>query len=277
MHNQSKPNDKEIFDANYHLERFRRNIELSPSFTGRTGKSDKEVLKSLTYIAMQNGGYTASPGERMLAENSGKDARTVSKSLWRLHDKGWITNTWRSNYLEDRASRWRINWDADFLIDVEFIDEALILTEHLLWSGYCLGENCQTIYRAMYLNNKGHKKKELEKLLGFGFKAISTALERLVAGELVLKDGRRYYVRQFESIDEQKQQIEPIKTKWNVSEQLEKKIERHQLHRIVRENVKKFSPTFKTDRHLMFFQQQYRKKLNRLLNQNATETDNSEY
>ena len=275
MQNEQEPKKTEVFDAIYHLERFRRNIELSKKFTGRTARTDKEVLKALTYIAIQNGGYTPSPGERLISEISGKDKRTVSKALWRLHHTGWITNIWNAPSIDGKASKWRINWDAPFLVDVEFIDEAEILNDQMLWSGYCLGQNAQTILRAIYLNNQGLKKKQLQIVTGFGYKAVSTALKMLVDAQLVDKIGRQYYVHQFESNDQQKAQVEATKVSWNINERIEKKIERHRLDRIVVENVRKLSATYRQNRHSYFQLEQLKKQYKRKPIPNATHTDNS--
>ena len=275
MQNEQEPKKTEVFDAIYHLERFRRNIELSKKFTGRTARTDKEVLKALTYIAIQNGGYTPSPGERLISEISGKDKRTVSKALWRLHHTGWITNLWNAPSIDGKASIWRINWDAPFLVDVEFIDEAEILNDQMLWSGYCLVQNAQTILRAIYLNNQGLKKKQLQIVTGFGYKAVSTALKMLVDAQLVDKIGRQYYVHQFESNDQQKAQVEATKVSWNINERIEKKINRHRLDRIVVENLRKFSSTYSQNRHSYFQLEQLKKQYKRKPISNATHTDNS--
>jgi hypothetical protein len=275
MHSEQKQSHKEIFDATYHLERFRRNIELSKTFVGRTARTDKEVLKALTYISMQNGGYSVSPGERLISEISGKDKRTVSKALWRLHHRGWITNKWNAPSIDGKASIWRINWDAPFLVDVEFIDETEILSDLTLWSGYCLGQNAQTIFRAIYLNNQGLKKKQLQVTTGFGYKAVSTALKFLTEAQLIDKVGRQYYVHQFESIDQQKAQVEATKVSWNINERIEKKIERHRLDRIVVENLRKFSATYRQNRHSYFQLEQLKKQYERKSIPNATHTDKS--
>ena len=179
------------------------------------------------------------------------------------------------------GDKWGVcNAEGKILIEpkfdaVEFIDEAEILNDQMLWSGYCLGQNAQTILRAIYLNNQGLKKKELQIVTGFGYKAVSTALKMLVDAQLVDKIGRQYYVHQFESNDQQKAQVEATKVSWNINERIEKKIERHRLDRIVVENLRKFSSTYSQNRHSYFQLEQLKKQYKRKPIPNATHTDNS--
>lgn len=248
-----KPKEyKEKFDANYHLERFRRNIDLSNRFNKRTANSDRTVLKGITDLAIQNGGYSLAPGVRKLAEITGKDVRTISKSLKRLKRMGWIDIQWNAHFLNGKASRWRINWDAAFLEDVEFMDDTEVLQEKLLWSGYCLGENARRIYRAIYLNNNGVKKKQISEVTNLGQKAVQTALTKLLDSELVIKDSRRYYIRTFESQNERQHHIEKIKAKWRVYEKITYKIQKHDTDRLLRVRNMKINTTFQQERKKLF-------------------------
>jgi len=243
---------KEIFDANYHLERFKRNIERPGMFTGRTARSDKEVLKALTNIAIELGAYSIHPGERKIAEISGKDCRTVSKALKRLTKQGWITNKWDADPVTGYASVWRINWDAKFLEDVEFMDDSEILIDRMLWSGYCLGENAQTIYRLIFLNDKGWRKQQIILFTGLKYKATTTALNLLVESKLVEKNNRTYYIRIFESEIERKDIIEGIKELWDINKKMEEKIIKHEWDRVKIQNLTKFSSRYKEDRRNAF-------------------------
>ena len=252
MHNEQKAKYKEVFDANYHLERFRRNIDISENFNKRTANSDKSVLKAITYVAMQNGGYSVTPGERMLSEISGKDTRTVGKSLFRLSKRGWLDLLWQANFMDGKASRWRINWDAKFLIDVDFMDDSEILLEQMLWSGYCLGENSRNVYRAIYLENTGLKKRQISKLTFLGYKSVDTALHKLKESGLINQDGRRYSLRNFESVDERQELVTKIKAKWNVEDKHSGKISRHETDRILRARNMYHNPHFLNDRSQLF-------------------------
>jgi anaerobic ribonucleoside-triphosphate reductase len=92
---------------------------------------------------------------------------------------------------------------------------------------------------------------------------------------LVDKIGRQYYVHQFESNDQQKAQVEATKVSWNINERIEKKIERHRLDRIVVENVRKLSATYRQNRHSYFQLEQLKKQYKRKPIPIATHTDDS--
>jgi len=242
----------EKFDSLYHLERFRRNIDISDNFNKRTANSDRSVLKAITYVAMQNGGYSVTPGERMLSEISGKDTRTVGKSLFRLTQRGWLDLLWEANFMDGKASRWRINWDATFLIEVDFMDDSEILLEQMLWSGYCLGENSRNVYRAIYLDNAGLKKRQISRLTFLGYKSVDTALRKLKEAGLVIQEGRRYYLRNFESIDERQEVVTKIKAYWNVEQKHSSKISHHETDRVLRARNMYHNPHFLNDRSEMY-------------------------
>lgn len=269
MQETSKQKYEELFDSNYHLERFKRNIEKPGLFVGRTARSDKEVLKALTHIAIELGAYSIHPGERKLAEISGKDCRTVSKALKRLANQGWITNKWDADPITGQASIWRINWDAKFLEDVEFMDESEILIDRMLWSGYCLGENAQTIYRLIYLDDKGWRKQQITNITGLKYKATTTALNLLIQSELLVKDNRTYYLRIFESEIERKELIQRIKDRWSVNGKMREKIDKHERDRVKIYYQLRFSAKYREDRRNAFTMMRTQKKL-RIINKNLS-------
>ena len=121
-----------IFDPIAHLERLKRNAELPRAFMGRTAKTDRAVMLALIYIAMQIGAYTVHPGVRTLSEITGHLTRTVNKALWRLKKQGWITDTYQAHWLEGHASRWRLNWDAPFLQELDVIQPEGLIKNHFI-------------------------------------------------------------------------------------------------------------------------------------------------
>lgn len=244
MHLQQTPviQHKNLFDAELHLNRFRNNLNQINRFHGRSVDTDRATLKALIFFAQQNGAYTIAPGLRKISEFTGHDPRTTSKSLWRLHHKGWITNKFKPSHFDGRAARWRINWDAPFLQDIEDSDSE-ILREHLLWSGYCLGAKAELVYRAIE-QHQNIKKRQISKLTNLGDKAIETAVNKLVDANLVCCHSRRYEPVIFSSIEDRQEVVRKIKEKYNVEWKQGKKIYEYESDRLIRNKLLQTSKSF---------------------------------
>jgi hypothetical protein len=224
-----------LFDSEFHLNRFRNNINQLNRFHGRSVNTDRATLKALIFFAQQNGAYTVSPGLRKISEFTGHDIRTTSKSLWRLHHKGWITNKFMPSAFDGRAARWRINWDAPFLVDAVDCDSE-ILREHLLWSGYCLGAKTELVYRAIEQNQK-IKKRQISKLTNLGVRAVDTSLKMLIDANLILSHSRRYETVIFKSVSDRQELISKIKEKYNLEWKQQEKIYKYESDRLFRNKL----------------------------------------
>jgi hypothetical protein len=252
---------KILFDAKFHLDRFRNNVNSLHKFYGRSVNTDRATLKALIFFAQQNGAYTVSPGLRKISEFTGHDPRTTSNSLWRLHHKGWITNKFRPSHFDGRAARWRINWDAPFLVDAEDTDSA-ILREHMLWSGYCLGAKTELVYRAIE-QNQNIKKMQICKLTNLGEKAVSTAIDKLTDENLISCQLRRYEPVIFESVEERQALIRKIKEKYNIAWKQQDKIHKYETDRLLRNRLMQTSKSFTEARDISLrFEQIRRSKTN---------------
>ncbi len=252
---------KILFDPESHLNRFRNNVNLITRFHGRSVNTDRATLKALIYFGQQYGAYTIAPGLRKISEFTGHDPRTTSKSLWRLHHKGWITNKFRPSHFDGRAARWRINWDAPFLVDAEDTDSA-ILREHMLWSGYCLGAKTELVYRAIE-QNQNIKKMQICKLTNLGEKAVSTAIDKLTNENLISCQLRRYEPVIFKSVEERQVVISKIKEKYNIAWKQQDKIHKYETDRLLRNRLMQTSKSFTDARDISLrFEQIRRSKTN---------------
>ena len=252
---------KIIYDSKIHLERYRLNVNLAFKFHGRSVNTDRGTLKALIFFGQQIGAYTVAPGLRKISEFTGHDPRTTSKSLWRLHHKGWITNIFKPSHFDGRAARWRINWDAPFLIDAEDMDNE-ILRELLLWSGYCLGAKTELVYRAIYQNHNV-KKRQICKITNLGEKSVTTAINKLVDENLISCRLRRYEPVIFNTTEERQNKVSQIKSKYNIEQKQQQKISRYETDRILRNRLMQTSKSFTEAREISLrFARKYRANTN---------------
>ena len=245
-----------IFDPIAHLERLKRNAELPRAFMGRTAKTDRAVMLALIYIAMQIGAYTVHPGVRTLSEITGHLTRTVNKALWRLKKQGWITDTYQAHWLEGHASRWRLNWDAPFLQELDVIQPEGLIKNHFIWSGYCLGSISLTVYRTIFLNGSGVRKFEIQDLIGRSYKVISSTLDLLIKENLVIKTGRMYRVREFGSKDELQEFTDLLLEKYDVNQKIGDKKDTFEQERYFRKKALSQNNRLREDRKMEFIGKQ---------------------
>ena len=248
-----------IFDPIAHLERLKRNAEIPRAFMGRTAKTDRAVMLALIYIAMQIGAYTVHPGVRTLSEITGHLTRTVNKALWRLKKQGWITDTYQAHWLEGHASRWRLNWDAPFLQELDVIQPEGLIKNHFIWSGYCLGSISLTVYRTIFLNGSGVRKFEIQNLIGRSYKVISSSLDLLINENLVIKTGRMYSIREFDSKEELQEFTDSLLEKYDVNQKIGDKKERFEQERFFRKKALTQNHRLREDRKMEFIGKQIMK------------------
>ena len=253
-----------IFHPIAHLERFKRNAELPRAFMGRTAKTDRSVLLALIYLAMQIGAYTIHPGVRTLSELTGHRERTVNRALWRLKKQGWITNSYRAHWLEGYASRWRLNWDAPFLQEIEEIEPVGLLKNHFIWTGYCLGSTSLTVYRCILRNGTGIRKFEIEKITGRSYKVISTTLELLIKENLVIKTGRMYSIREFDSNEELQEFSDSLLNKYEVNRKIGDKKVRFEYERRIRQKDLTQNYRLQEDRRMAFIRKNLAKSKSKM-------------
>ena len=245
-----------IFDPVAHLERLKRNAELPRAFVGRTAKTDRAVLLALIYLAMQIGAYTIHPGVRTLSEITGHLPRTVNKALWRLKKQGWITDTYQSHWLEGHSSRWRLNWDATFIQELDVIEPDGLMRNHFIWSGYCLGSTSLTVYRTIFLNGSGVRKFEIQNLSGRSYKVVSSTLDLLVKEKLIIKQEKMYSIRKFSSKEELQEFTDLLLEKYDVSQKISDKKERIEQERYFRKKALSQNHRLREDRKMEFIGKQ---------------------
>ena len=253
-----------IFDPIAHLERLKRNAELPRAFIGRTAKTDRAVMLALIYIAMQIGAYTVHPGVRTLSEITGHLTRTVNKALWRLKKQGWITDTYQAHWLEGHASRWRLNWDAPFLQELDVTQPEGLIKNHFIWSGYCLGSISLTVYRTIFLNGSGVRKFEIQNLIGRSYKVISSSLDLLINENLVIKTGRMYSIREFDSKEELEEFTDSLLEKYDVNQKIGDKKERFEQERFFRKKALTQNHRLREDRKMEFIGKQIMKSKSKM-------------
>ena len=236
---------KYVFDAIIHLPKLAFLVDEPNSFSGRTARSDRAVMRALVQIADQHGAYSIRPGVRKISEFCGHDPRTVCSSLRRLSKKDWISILWASKPLMGMPSRIRLNWERAAEVSLEdSASDCKFLWDITIWTGDCLGSNARAVYKALLLAGAPLKKLQIQKSTSLGYKAVSTALRVLLGENLVVKDNRQYKIREF-SADEQNALLNKIREKWAVDKKIKSRLDRHFYQREAYKFAEKYSDNFK--------------------------------
>lgn len=235
-----KNNYKIKFNANYHLTKFLAAIEAPDAFKGRTARSDRNVMRAVVILALNQGAYTIHPGTRKIAEISGLCRRTAEAALWRLRKQNWIKDAWSAHPMDGKASRIRLCWEraGDFNL-TELPDP--MLRDISLWSGDCLGGSARAVYQCLIETNKPLKKTPLQKATNLGYKALTSALRVLLGENLVVKDGRTYMAVRCLDALEARINRDKIVDRWGVSAKMKKRALNHQTERDIRNHLLKRS------------------------------------
>jgi hypothetical protein len=250
-----------VFDAKIHIDMLDRLVNQSNSFTGRTAKSDRAVMRALVQIADSLGAYTVRPGVRKISEYCGHDPRTVCSAIRRLENLRWLEVIWSGHSYLGMSQRIRLNWEraANHHTDVEPYSH--LLRDLTIWTGDCLGSNARVVYKTLLLADKPLKKTPIQNATGFSYKATSTALGVLLGANLVIKDKRVYGPAPLPIYMEQ-DLLRKIREEWNVDEKVENRLDRHHFQRRNLKWLQKNSRPFRMLRGIAF-QMEQSKKLNR--------------
>ena len=260
------------FDAKIHLPKLDQLVNQTNSFTGRTAKTDRAVMRALVQIADSLGAYTVTPGVRKISEYCGHDLRTVSKAIRRLENLSWIEVIWSGHFYLGKPQRIRLHWERAVNCQTEVEPNSHILRDLTIWTGDCLGSNAGAVYKSLLLAGKPLKKTQIQNATGLGYKATSTALGVLLGENLVINDRRAYGATPL-NIDMEQEILGKIREGWNVDKKVKKRLDRHHFQRQNLEWSQKNSKTFKTLRG-MAFQAEHKKKLDRKeFSQNGAVTD----
>jgi len=257
-----------IFNADHHLNKLLRAIEDPRAFTGRTARTDRNVMRRLVILALGQGAYTIHPGTRKIAEISGHCRRTAESALWRLRKQGWIEDTWSAHPMDGKASRIRLCWEKanDFVL-IELSDP--LLKDITLWSGDCLGGNARALYQSLIQSNVPLKKTPLQKATNLGYKALTSALGVLLGENLVIKTGRTYSAVRYLDAVEARNLRKKILERYGVDAKIQKRQLTHQTERDIRNHLLKRSGAFRQAREQQLFEHRVQRQRTKKLGLNG--------
>ena len=260
------------FSASIHLPKLENLVNQVNSFSGRTARTDRAVMRALIQLADLQGAYTIRPGVRKISEYCGHDPRTVCRALRRLERKGWAKYIWEANPRTGESSRIRINWELAANSEVATPEpDSHILRDISIWTGDGLGSNARTIYKALLLADCQLKKKQLQELTQLGYKAVTSSLDLLLGGNLVVRDGRKYEIRRMTPADES-DLLKKVRESFNLEKKQDYRLNRHFNQRSSFKWLSKNSFNFRIEREFAFKEERKRKELRLKLSQNDAVT-----
>lgn len=178
---------------------------LSLSFTGRTSISDQILLVGLIeqHIQYTNGMSGVRPGTRKMRTETNLNNGTVSRSLERLREAGWLEILSRGNRT-GKATVLRVaflNPPATFDPSIKYEELVHPLATYTeLWTKYALGIKCLAILNFLHKSQNeapdGHIRARIIESTGISRETINKSIDWLQAVGLIEMNGKKVMLTQ---------------------------------------------------------------------------------
>lgn len=190
----STPEIKNKDDVRIVLRKMRTGVRKA-HFEARTGKTDRAVLLFLIKRGIEIGAYNVYPGTRNISVELGITKETVSVSLRRLQDAGWIERQSSGRRHLKGADIWRIRFESFQFESIDDLDQSHPLLAYSdIWTPSGLGINAQRVLQYLSVTTTSMNVKQLMDITSLGRKATHNAVAKLSGWGIIAKEGKKYLV-----------------------------------------------------------------------------------
>ncbi len=188
------PEIKNKDDVRIVLRKMRTGVRKA-HFEARTGKTDRAVLLFLIKRGIEIGAYNVYPGTRNISVELGITKETVSVSLRRLQDAGWIERQSEGRRKLKGADIWRIRFESFQFESIDELDHSHPLLAYSdIWTPAGLGINAQRVLQYLSATTTSMNVKQIMDITSLGRKAADNAVAKLSGWGIIAKEGKKYLV-----------------------------------------------------------------------------------